>query len=188
MAALHIHYVAPAMKANSREFVLQATQLREMWRDACTEVLGVVPDTSASVDSQLCKKSLSGYLAKYMSKGGEILEQIADMDTSQLPRQWWSMSAFLRAEVKRQTVDVPSPICEYWFGGGGSTPGELLHLVYRKDIYLQYNGDERRIGLVGRLCRDGMSAMLPPTDFDYSTYRCSVKSCSLYSRRAVDKN
>lgn len=187
-AALHIHYIAPCYRQGTRQWVLHATQVREMWRDACAEVIKQIPDTRAAVDSQVCKKSVSGYLSKYMSKGGEMVELIADMDESQIPGQWWGMSAFLRKQVKAKTIQIPEPIAQYLFEGGGIDPNEVLYLHYRKDIYLDTPDGEKKIGMVGRMCAIGISALHPGLDMDMTQYVCSIKKCSLRSRRAVDKN
>lgn len=188
VAALHVHYVAPCYKEGTKCWVLHATQLREMWAISCHEVLGVQLNCSAAVDSQVCKKSVSGYLSKYMCKGGIMLEQIAEMDDSQLPHQWWSMSAYLRSQVKMKCIQIPEPIALYLFGGGGSSPDEILYLHYRKYLYLERDGEEKKIGMVARMSASGISALHPGRDMDMLEYRCSIKKCSLFSRRAVDKN
>lgn len=187
-AALHVHYIAPCYRSGSRTWVLHANQIREIWRDACGEVIGRTPDVRASVDSQVCKKSVSGYLSKYMCKGGEMLALIADMDCSQVPSQWWSMSAFLKRQVKAKTVQIPEPIAQYLFGGGGTDPNEVLYLHYRKDIFLNTPDGEKKIGMIGRMCALAISALHPGLDMELHEYHCSIKKCPIFSRRAVDKN
>lgn len=163
---LHIHYIAPCYKAGTYEWICPADELRAIYADACAEVVCSNVDTSAAVDAAVIRKSAVGYISKYMSKGGDICEELAENCPEQVPRQWWSMSANVRAAIKRCTVIIPDEICAYLFAGGGSLGTEVLHLHRRKyiEIYAGRDfrtGEERhiRVGMSAQLCRDGMSAM-----------------------------
>lgn len=153
---LHIHYVAPCYRRNSREWLLSATELRYLWMRVNASVLGCEADTSASVDSQVIKKSASGYLAKYVSKGSGDLEFVADIAPSQLPRQWWSMSANVRKALQRCTTQIPEPIAAWYFGGGGGENDGCLRLNYRRDVYASWKGQELRVGMTGQICQEGL--------------------------------
>lgn len=153
---LHIHYIAPCYRRNSREWLLSATELRYLWMRVNASVLGYEVDTSASVDSQVVKKSASGYLAKYISKGSGELDFIADIAPAQIPGQWWSMSANVRRAIVRNRTQIPQPIAEWYFSGGGKPEDGCLRLNYRRDVYVQWKGQELRVGVSGQICNEGL--------------------------------
>jgi len=159
---VHLHYVAPCYLPGTREWVLSATELRYLWMRCLSSVLGVEADTSPSVDAQVVKKSASGYLAKYLSKGYGMCEWIADICPSQLPKQWWSMSANVKRCLRRLTTQIPQPLAEWWFGGNNFDEGEAYHLTYKKDIYVQWKGMELRVGMSAQICKEGAARLIDP--------------------------
>lgn len=163
---LHIHYLAPCYRGGTYQWVCEADELRAIYASACAEVVCSNVDTSAAVDSAVIRKSAVGYISKYMSKGGDICDELAQTCSSQVPSQWWSMSANVRAAIARCTVIIPDEICAYLFAGGGSMGTEVLYLTRRRyiEVYVGRDfqtGQERhiRVGMSAQLCRDGMSAM-----------------------------
>jgi hypothetical protein len=58
-----------------------------------------------NVDTQAVEKSAAAYLSKYMSKGGEVLEQfVAENGWSACPGQWWNLTKGMRDAVKTEVV------------------------------------------------------------------------------------
>jgi hypothetical protein len=153
---LHIHYIAPCYYPGTARFILSSDGIRYLWMCECAGVLGIEADTSASVDSQVVEKSASGYLAKYVSKGSGDIEFVADIAQSQCPRQWWSMSANVRRVLQRCTQQMPQPIAEWYFEGGGKQDDGSLRLNYRRDIMISWQGQELKVGMTGQVCRDGL--------------------------------
>ena len=160
--ALHIHYLAPCFVRQSREWVLNADELRYLWMRSCAAVVGIEADTSASVDAQLVKKSASGYLAKYLSKGSGNVDFIADIAPSQVPGQWWSMSAKVRKGISALTMQISQPLSEWWFEGNNFSEGEPYHLTYKRDIYIEWRGQSLRVGLSGQLDKRGAAMFICP--------------------------
>jgi len=129
---------------------------------SCAAVVGIEVDTSAAVDAQLVKKTASGYLAKYLSKGSGTVDFIADIAPSQLPSQWWSMSAKVRRGISALTVQISQPLAEWWFEGNNFSEGEEYHLTYKRDIYIEWRGQSLRVGLSGQLDKRGASMLICP--------------------------
>lgn len=138
---LHIHYLAPCYLRGTTQWALSATEIRYLWQLSCSQVLGIEADTSASVDAQVIKKTAVGYISKYLSKGGRVVHRLAQTCLSQIPSQWWGMTANVRKAIKRCTTPLPAEVSEYLFGGGGSSPDELLYLPYRRyvDVLIGYD-------------------------------------------------
>lgn len=163
---LHIHYVAPCYKRSSYEWICEAETLRDFYASVLQSVIGGSPNVASALDATVVRSSAVGYVSKYMSKGGEIVENIAQIAPSQIPSQWWSMSSNIRAAIKRCTVVIPESICAYLFSGGGESRSEILYLYRRRYIEIFAGrhfetGEERyiRVGMSAQLCRDGMFAM-----------------------------
>jgi hypothetical protein len=166
VAALHVHYVAPCYLPHSTTFVVSANTIRRIWARVCTQVVGVEACTNASVDAQIVRKSVSGYLSKYLSKGGDMLSRIAEISPEIIPRRWWGMSAQMRADISANTVKLPEAVALHLYCGGDNDPKALLHLTYKQYIYVCIHGEEKKMGMVGRLCKAGMSALQPEYVWD----------------------
>jgi len=163
---LHLHYVAPCYYPGTKEFVLSADLLRYLWAWACKQVIGKECDPSASVDAQVVKKSAAGYLAKYLSKGGGTYKYLAETCPSQMPGQWWGMTANVRKAIRITTTPLSLPVSQYLFYQNGDSPGGLLHCIYCRyiDIPLgvidQFGEPVRlRVGMSARLCSAGCNAL-----------------------------
>jgi len=160
---LHIHYVAPCYQPGTWEWILSATELRYLWMRVCAQVVGGEVDTSASIDAQVVKRSASGYLAKYMAKGYICNEWLSQICPSQLAKQWWSMSANVKSAIKKLTVQISEPLAEWWFGGNNFAEGEPFHLTRIQDVYVQWKGQELRVGISAQLEKEGVARMTDPS-------------------------
>ncbi len=156
---LHIHYVAPCYYSGTSKFVLSATELRYLWMRTVAEVVGIESDTSSSVDSQIIKRSASGYLAKYVSKGSGCSDFVGAICPSQFPGQWWSMSQNVKRAIRRCVTQIPEPLAEWYFGGGGKPEDGFLALNYRKEVFIPWKGLELHVGMSGQLCQEGLSVL-----------------------------
>jgi len=160
---LHIHYIANCYCGHGREWVLNADEIRYLWMRTVAQVCGVEVDTSSSVDAQVVKKSASGYLAKYISKGSGVVEFLADIAPSQLPRQWWSMSASIRDGLKKLTVQIPQSIAEWYFSGNGRDPDEFLGCSYSRDVCVNWKGQDLRVGISAQLSKQWLHHFIEPS-------------------------
>lgn len=162
LPVLHIHYVAPCFLPGSREWVLTATELRYLWMRLCAQVVGGEVDTSASLDAQIVKRSASGYLAKYMAKGYACVGWIAQICPSQLPGQWWSMSANVRAAIKKLTIQIPQALAEWYFADNNFAEDDDYHIANIHEIVLANADMSRRIGLSATMNKAGVARMIDP--------------------------
>lgn len=160
---IHIHYVAPCYLPGTTKWVLGATEIRYLWMRTLASVLGVEADTSPSVDAQVVHSSASGYLAKYLSKGYEAVEWIADIAPSQVPHQWWSMSANVRRCLRRLTTKLPEALIEWWFSNNNFDSDDPYHLTYTKYIYVQWRGQELKVGMSAQISKEGRARMFDPS-------------------------
>lgn len=118
-----------------------------------------------NVDVKPVKGDAARYLAKYMSKGGEVLtEAMEDWGPDNCPRQWWNLSGWLRALVKANTLTGGIPgewlemLVAYIFNTGDDSPVEFL-----RHVEVDFDGVLVTVGWRGRLSdqvrRDAMPAL-----------------------------
>lgn len=163
---LHIHYVAPCYLRGTKEFIVTADRLREIYYNICNQVIGGEPNTSASIDAAVIRESAVGYISKYMSKGGDICESLSQNCPEQVPRQWWSMSSNVKSAIQIATTTIPDSICAYLYSGGGQEADEVLYIYNRCyiEVYCGRDfktGHERyiKVGMSAQMGKVGMSAM-----------------------------
>lgn len=147
----HLCYVASQSKGKSNWYIT-ADRFREIWGRI---VSGYLPSSESQwqggVDCQRIKKSASGYLAKYMSKGGKVVARIREEGKEQwLPRQWWSLWGKLKAKIKAMIYPLNSIECQSIFYANDETLDSELKVWKR--LYINAIDDhELCVGLWGRL-------------------------------------
>lgn len=78
-----------------RSWVSDFLQRRGIW----------VPDAHVNIDVRSVKGDKASYLAKYLSKGGEILDNAAkDLTWECMPSQWWNVTKQAREWVKNELI------------------------------------------------------------------------------------
>lgn len=103
---LHFHYIAPCYLPGGSTFVLTSGQIRDIWTVTVEAFLGVRLKRECRIGSEICRKSSSGYLAKYYCKGnsgtlGEVPEYMPCTLSS-----WYSISRNLLQLVRRATIPI----------------------------------------------------------------------------------
>jgi hypothetical protein len=156
--ALHLHLVFHAWDGvsrhpdNKRAFYLSVSRIRLLWSRVISNLLAVDTSTlnfNASVNIQTIRKSASGYLGKYISKGVKVAKKVVEAGLSSwLPKQWWSLSGGLGSDVRACVISLNSDVCTFFV--------EHLDAFIEKDILKKYYeifaffGDEEvRVGYAG---------------------------------------
>ena len=90
-----------------------------------------------SVNLQIIKKSAANYLSKYMSKGGEILDEIKEAGLGgAIPTQWWSPIGGMREWIKKNTVKLSQNICNFLASASRDDEG----IEYIRSISIERQG------------------------------------------------
>ena len=153
-AYLHLHLVCPAHSNSGGQWAVDVHDLRTWWGKCLERHTGASLPHLPRVETAIVKKSVEGYLGKYLSKGtGDDLESfIEDLGSECIPAQWWFASAPMKAAIKRGTAT-------------GRNCGALLdslvnHLLeegtgagfeYIRHVDCDFNGLPVTVGYVGRL-------------------------------------
>lgn len=133
---LHVHWVSPCYIPGSWQFVMSSEEIRCIYRRVLCRVIGCSPNVDAALDSQVVKKSASGYLSKYLSKGGDILGTLADVAPGQIPSRWWGCSRNVLQALRKLTLELPQDLCETLMLGVRPTVSLLPFLYYIKRIHI----------------------------------------------------
>lgn len=152
---LHLHFIYKARhEARSANWLVSANWCRDTWRrilanrlaDVCTDI------PLPRCELKMVRKSASGYLGKYMSKGGKILADIIEaMPTVELPSQWWSLSSQVRSDIKERILRLDS-LSAYtlWAWANNASAHAQIYFAKSIEICSEVYGI-RRVGVLGRL-------------------------------------
>lgn len=151
-AYLHLHCLWINKRAKSGEWTIDPNDWRDWFTRQIELVTGVTPG-HINCDVKQVKGDATRYLAKYMSKGGALLETArADLGDDSMPRTWWNMSAFTRRWVKSAVIK-------------SQAAGEHLELAvnlafnvgvdevlaYLRHVEIEFDGAWLTVGWYGRL-------------------------------------
>lgn len=112
---LHLHFIYNAFKdIDSKKWVITDSWVRETWSRILTNHLhthasggGCESFTISSImyRREAIRKSAQNYIGKYMSKGGNIVNEVLEEKGEEyLPSQWWSASSYVKYVVKKKTM------------------------------------------------------------------------------------
>ena len=75
-------------------------------RNACVAVVGeITVSFKSAANLQRVHSSASGYLGKYLTKGGAVIKKLAESKfAGWLPRQWWNCTRSLKQRVDQNTI------------------------------------------------------------------------------------
>jgi len=143
----HLHLVFRGRRDSGSDWAIKPHQFRQIWRRCCCKFLGSTKyDWTASENVQQVKRSVAGYLAKYVSKCASKsgLGVLANWH----PRDWIFVGRRIRVLYESLTLSGPyvsetlGEVVRRWHSGLG----------YVNSIYIQSPAyGERRIGYSGWL-------------------------------------
>ncbi len=121
----HIHAVFAGRSSIKSPWVVNKKEYAGLWEMAVRRVVPEIPKSvsfGASTRIEVVRKSASGYLAKYLSKGvGIVAEMIEAGFKDCVPHRWWSISKSLKAAVELTIIRGKSAEIEkvyYWIKHG----------------------------------------------------------------------
>lgn len=152
---LHLHFLYKARhKARGSNWLISANWCRDTWRRILANRLA---DVCADIplprcELKLVRKSASGYLGKYMSKGTKINADITKaMPTLELPSQWWSLSSEVRSSIQERILRLNS-ISAYTLWTWAENSSAYPQIYFTKSIEVSSDAyGIRRVGILGRL-------------------------------------
>lgn len=96
----HFHFVFVGRNSGRIAWQLDREVIRRLWVLAIKKYVPEGTDYRAVENVTGIKKSVSGYLGKYMSKGSQLLKKInQNVLVKFLPSSWWTADMHLRMEI-----------------------------------------------------------------------------------------
>lgn len=177
--ALHLHFAYVAKPASKKGFYLSSNRFREIWERIINKVLqrnnllhGCNQKSfSSSIDCVIVKKSVAGYLGKYISKGCEVVESVIEKGLQDsLPSQWWTASMQLKDRLKRKIIPIHADMAkQFMFAIDELIKGGIVE--HYSDIYCDWEGQELRIGLCGKITEGSYHFMAKLLVADYGQWK-----------------
>lgn len=158
---LHVHWLSPCYRPNTWEFVISSDEIRSIYRRILCAVVSEVSSVDSALDSQVIKKTASGYIAKYLSKGGRILSAIADVCPGQLPSRWWSCSRNVLHALKKMTLELPQDLCEALMFDVRLIASPLPFLYYVRRIHISVPWGMEVVGIAATATSQFMESLRP---------------------------
>jgi hypothetical protein len=110
--ALHSHYVFQGKLAKGT-WAIHKDKFRNHWNKILSNVLGEKIESLASTRIERVKKSAEYYLSKYMSKSGEVIDEIVKVGKKHmLPSCWFGCSSELRDKIKSMSTFIPKEVAK----------------------------------------------------------------------------
>ena len=154
----HLHWVANCKKHKKGKFHIHTHELRYIWKRVLLKVVSLREDGAfldhisfnASIDGQLVKKTCSGYLGKYLSKGCKVVEAMKEAGYVDFPKQWWSASMQMKKALARCIVHIPLHGCIEIFYNVDSWL-EMGYLSWAEEIYINHAEREFQVGVAAKI-------------------------------------
>jgi len=99
----HIHWLMQG-RTPGQHWAINKNEFREIWERVLCNVTGQAMECPTATRIESVRKSAAGYMAKYLSKGGQALADMREeISLALIPRSWMGCSARLRKAVMAQT-------------------------------------------------------------------------------------
>lgn len=136
---LHAHFVCQG-RARGGGWAISPSKHDEIWQRALRNVVGdLVGGVQSACQLAVVRKSASQYLSKYMSKGGDMIDEIAGgYFADWLPRRWYHLSRKLLDGIKseiQQSAYIAQSLTALRYA-------EPSLFKYWRDIFIAVDGSE----------------------------------------------
>lgn len=146
VAALHLHFVFVGRLPKSHWRITPKT-IRSAWRGAVVSRVPSLADTSFCATEHIVavKHSVSGYLAKYLTKGSGVVGNVDAASSPNHPNSWYTISRHLSKIIGRTTRSGR-------YIGAFLSNLEDQYWLYKRAVKIKDgNGQEFTIGWFGQL-------------------------------------
>lgn len=147
---LHLHSVFMGVTASGK-FAISTKDHDRLWFSALNAAVNIEgSDVSYACNLQRVKKSASGYLAKYLTKGSKsVIAAVNDGFAGWMPKHWWNCSRSLVARVKAETRQADE--FSDWLQGVADLEGQKVWKWHRDVSVELHDGTEFKVARFGQL-------------------------------------
>lgn len=109
---LHLLWVGRAARGS---WVISTKRIDELWQRQLEKALNRDVKVNSACNLQMVRRSASGYLGKYMSKGAKTVNAVREtMPGTPLPSAWYTMTRSLLHWIKKRIVSASDIIHSLW--------------------------------------------------------------------------
>lgn len=151
--AMHTHFVFVSRADSRGPYWLTPEKLTRFWGDALASVLGHDVPRSALTNVQGSNGNTGRELAKYQTKGSEVVSKVKEMGRGdELPGQWWTASKSAKEIDSRGTFSLSGRRGEYLMTYANDLKNNGA-LVYRR-VPAVIDGRKYDVGIAGYFIGD----------------------------------
>jgi hypothetical protein len=108
--------VFPGRKDRYSQWAISTKEVTSLWQKALINNLKFDVDCKSATNIQQVKVSVKRYLSKYMSKGGDVIDQLVSAGLEQyIPKRWYSCSKELAQMVQDRIFKLEQGVTEYLY-------------------------------------------------------------------------
>lgn len=132
---LHLHTLFQGRKTPFTQWVLNPVDIRNHWLKLLSNAVGRKLESTSSENLQMVKGNAGAYLAKYLTKGSKVIQEVKKQGLeAQLPTAWINTTDNLKKRLKKETkviTDRAYLILRY-----REVLTQQKMIAYSRDIYL----------------------------------------------------
>ena len=103
LGALHLHIVYLGKRNRYQNWAFSCCEIRAWWLSQLSRMINRKVVSRSIENVKVVRHSASGYIGKYMSKGGKELARVVHEGGWEcLPRQWWSATKNAKEWLKKE--------------------------------------------------------------------------------------
>lgn len=165
---LHIHFLwVPVWVDWAKQWLVSYNDIRGIWKRLLENVVRraigssneLPPMPTPNFRDERVKKDASRYMAKYMSKGTDVTQEVAATKGEDcLPSQWWSADTTSKSLLKEAILHPQGEVLAMVVEACESSDELLLDYVFCIEIERK-DRPALKVGYVGQLSVLGMSAL-----------------------------
>lgn len=165
---LHLHFLFKKQKSkDGTVWVSEDNFIRNAWYECLKNLLQSMPAEFGELPifappnyrREIIKTNASAYVSKYLSKGGEVVDQVQrELGEEFLPSQWWSTDAASRNQLKSETIVDNGLLAEHLWEECSSAGTE--DYLFVKEVFFLDGEKERLAGYCGCIKLDYRKLLL----------------------------
>lgn len=170
---LHLHIMFRGRKSQYTHWVLSPTEIRNEWLKLLSDVVGRKLESKAVENIQMVRGNAGAYIAKYMSKGSKVIQEVKKAGLEgQLPTSWLNITDPLKKHLEQSIRVLTNEEATLLFRHRFRLR-EVGLLAYFNDIRLPELEPGKKGLLVGMHGRLGDASWLDPA-IAYASYLESI--------------
>jgi hypothetical protein len=145
---LHLHWAFQGRANRKSAWAIKPEEFQAAWLRIVSNVVGEQIESKSATRIERVKKSIENYLAKYMSKGGEVIGDIIESGKrEQLPAAWWNVSNALKRLIRNAIKPISDEAKNCLFEGRQDLKDQgILQWFYVHEVeYVEPHGEIRKI-------------------------------------------